>query len=127
MALEMQRAFHALRGHADSAGSGLGLAIGIAYGIATIGAIGFEERIDYGAIGLVTNLAARMCDEARAGEILVDADTLARADAVFDEEPIGRLTIKGLPMPIAVVRVKGERPGAARPPSAAEKSRPDRG
>ena len=123
MALDMQRAFQALSGRGDGIGFELGLAIGIAHGMATIGAIGFEERIDYGAIGLVTNLAARMCDEARAGEILADEATLSRAGAGLDSESIGRFSIKGFPRPIAVFRVKGERVGAAQLAPSAEISR----
>src|SRR5256885_15387086 len=46
----------------------LALGVGIAQGYATIGAIGFEGRWDYGAIGTVTNLAARLCGEAKAGQ-----------------------------------------------------------
>jgi class 3 adenylate cyclase len=107
MSLAMQRAFQTLRGPGHDADSELGLAIGIAQGMATIGAIGFEGRIDYGAIGLVTNLAARICDEARSGEILVDAAALRSARIVLDAEPLGSFSLKGIPSAVSVARVKG--------------------
>ena len=58
----------------------LDFGIGIAQGYATIGAIGFEGRLDYGAIGTVTNLAARLCGEAQPGQILISKRVLASVD-----------------------------------------------
>jgi len=55
----------------------LALGVGIAQGYATIGGIGFEGRWDYGAIGTVTNLAARLCSEAEAGQILISSRVAA--------------------------------------------------
>lgn len=84
------------------------LACGIAYGFATLGAIGFESRIDYGAIGMVTNLAARLCAEARAGEILVSARVANALPASFELERAGPFALKGLRDPVAAHRVLGE-------------------
>lgn len=87
----------------------LGLGIGIAQGYATIGAIGFEGRLDYGAIGTVTNLAARLCAEAKDGQILVTSRVAAAAEAVADTEEVGSLALKGLARPVRtfnVVRLK---------------------
>ena len=105
MAVALQHAFRALLVKWRELGIDLGLAIGIARGMATIGAIGFEGRIDYGAIGLVTNLASRICDEARAGEILVDDEVLIGLSMPIEAEPLGRLSLKGIPSPVAVSRI----------------------
>jgi len=107
MALAMQREFHSLCDGWRDRHIELELAIGVAEGPATIGAIGYEGRIDYGAIGHVTNLAARLCDEALGGEILVDQHTLDRIGAGVDAEPLRRVALKGLSKPTAIARVRG--------------------
>jgi class 3 adenylate cyclase len=76
-------------------GFSLDLGVGIADGYATIGAIGFEGRWDYGAIGTVTNLAARLCGEARPGQILVAQRLLAAVEGLVVFEPVGELALKG--------------------------------
>ena len=73
MALSMRERLGELTPDWRTRGWDLGMGIGMAEGYATLGAIGFEGRWDYGAIGTVTNLAARLCGEARAGQILVPA------------------------------------------------------
>jgi adenylate cyclase len=91
-------------------GYDLGLGVGIAEGYATIGAIGFEGRWDYGAIGTVTNLAARLCGEAKAGQILVSSRVAGAAEDLISFEAVGTLTLKGLLKPVAtfnVVELKG--------------------
>ena len=71
MALRMQREMAVLRSQWSRRGYDLHMGVGIAQGFATIGGIGFDGRIDYGAIGTVTNLSARLCGEAAGGEILI--------------------------------------------------------
>ena len=91
-------------------GHNLGLGVGIAQGYATIGAIGFEGRWDYGAIGTVTNLAARLCGEAKPGQILISQRLLSTVDELVEVEPVGELTLKGFHRPITahnVLRLKG--------------------
>jgi class 3 adenylate cyclase len=83
----------------------LDLGIGIAQGFATIGAIGFEGRWDYGAIGTVTNVAARLCGEAGPGQILVSMRVATEAEDLIEAEEVGPLTLKGLARPIRAVRV----------------------
>lgn len=100
MATEMQRAFVVLGQEWQRRGYELGLGCGIAQGYATLGQIGFEGRWDYAAIGSVTNLAARLCGEARAGQVLVDRKTLARVDASVRATPLGPLTLKGFNQPV---------------------------
>ena len=88
---------------------GFSLDLGIAQGYATIGAIGFGGRRDYGAIGTVTNLAARSCGEAAPGQILISQRVLGAAEEGVEVEPAGELTLKGFSRPVAahnVLRLK---------------------
>ena len=106
MAQQMQQRMSTLAGGWKRRGYDLQLGVGIAMGYATIGAIGFEGRVDYGAIGNVTNLAARLCGEARGGEILVAPRVAAALDGSgLSLEPAGEFALKGLARPIAVSRV----------------------
>jgi len=81
----------------------------VAQGYATIGAIGFEGRWDYGAIGTVINLAARLCAEARADQILVSQRVAAAVECVAVLAPVGPLTLKGFARPVPVSRSFGDR------------------
>ncbi|MFQ5946275.1 MAG: adenylate/guanylate cyclase domain-containing protein [Anaerolineae bacterium] len=85
----------------------LAFGIGIAHGYATIGAIGFEGRWDYAAIGTVTNLAARLCGEAKPGQILIPQRLLGTVDELVEVEPVGELTLKGLLKPVPTFNVVG--------------------
>ncbi len=111
MALKMQHDMATLAAGWRKRGYELQLGIGIAMGYATIGAIGFEGRIDYGAIGNVTNLSARLCGEAAGGEILIAPRVLAALGDGFATEPAGELMLKGLHRAVATTRVSGERAG----------------
>jgi len=112
MALDMQTAFQALGIEWARRGFELGLGCGIAQGYATLGQIGFEGRWDYAAIGSVTNLAARLCAEARGGQVLVDRKTLAKIDALVQSTPLGPLTLKGFTQPVPAFSVEGLKPQA---------------
>ncbi|MBI1736844.1 MAG: response regulator [Candidatus Rokubacteria bacterium] len=110
MAVAMRDRVHDLRQRWVRQGFDLALGVGIAQGYATIGAIGFEGRWDYGAIGTVTNLAARLCGEAGGGQVLVSSRVAGAAEAVAEVEPVGALTLKGLLRPVptfSVLRLKG--------------------
>ena len=106
MALGMQAAFVPLAAGWRRRGFELGIGIGVARGYATIGAIGFEGRWDYGAIGSVTNLAARLCSEARSGQVLAARRALAHIEERVRAEPLGELVLKGFSQPVEVVEVK---------------------
>ena len=80
----------------------LDFGIGVAYGYATLGAIGFEGRLDYGAIGTVTNLAARLCAEAQPGQVLLSQKVTTSVEALVEVEPVGDVTLKGLSRPMKV-------------------------
>ena len=110
MAVAMRELYDGLSTNWDKLGYSLGLGIGIAQGFATIGAIGFEGRWDYGSIGTVCNLAARLCGEAKAGQILIPQRFLASVADLAEVEPIGELSLKGFHRPVAahnIVRLKG--------------------
>jgi class 3 adenylate cyclase len=78
----------------------------VSIGFATIGRIGFEGRLDYTAIGTVVNQAARLCDEAKPGEILVTQRVAGAAGALINGEPVGELLLKGLRQAVACWRLK---------------------
>jgi len=78
----------------------LGFAIGIAHGYATLGQIGFERRCDYAAVGTVVNLAARLCSEARDGQILIDPKVYTAIEQFAEVERIGELALKGFKRPM---------------------------
>jgi adenylate cyclase len=86
-------------------GHDLDFGVGIAQGYATIGAIGFEGRMDYGAIGSVTNLAARLCGEARPGQILIQRRVFAAVEELIDATAVGELALKGFSRPIPTYEV----------------------
>jgi adenylate cyclase len=88
-------------------------AVGIAQGYATIGAIGFEGRWDYGAIGTVTNLAARLCGEAKGGQILVSSRVAGVLEERIELEEVGRLTLKGFLRPVPTFNALGLRTPAS--------------
>ena len=96
-----------LTGQWRKRGYDLDFGVGIAQGYATIGAIGFEGRWDYGAIGTVTNLAARLCGEAKPGQILVSRRFLGTVEDLVETEPEGNVTLKGFVRPVPVFNVVG--------------------
>jgi len=95
MALDMRDAVAKLAAEWTRRGHDLGFGVGVANGYATMGAIGFEGRRDYGAIGPVCNLAARLCSEAKAGQILVSQRVHGRIEQRVDMQPLGELALKG--------------------------------
>jgi class 3 adenylate cyclase/CheY-like chemotaxis protein len=105
MALAMRGTVEALTARWRKLGHELDFGVGIAQGYATLGAIGFEGRWDYGAIGTVTNLAARLCGEARPGQILVSRRLFGALDTLIDAEPVGDLSLKGFAKPVSAFNV----------------------
>ena len=122
MALAMQRRFALLEQDWRRRGYGLEMGIGVAQGYATIGAIGFEGRRDYGAIGTVTNLAARLCDRAAGGQVLVSQRVLGHVAEQVSAQPVGELTLKGFSRPVSAFSIASPQAaaaGAADPPPGA--------
>ncbi|MEP7209139.1 MAG: response regulator [Casimicrobiaceae bacterium] len=118
MALRMQEDFAPLRREWLRLGYDLALGIGIAKGFATLGAFGYESRVDYSAIGSVVNLAARLCGEAAAGETLLDRRARAALGDMAQGEDVGPLTLKGFHQPVPAFRLTGLASGPATAPVA---------
>jgi adenylate cyclase len=129
MALEMRQAIGALtdggrRGRGRRAklsacswfekwrrlGHDIGFGIGIAHGFATLGTIGFEGRFDYAAIGTVSNVPSRLCDEAKPGQILISPRVLMKVEDAVAVEPVGEFALKGIRRPLAAYDVLGTKP-----------------
>jgi class 3 adenylate cyclase len=115
MALEMRGAIGALTDKWRRLGHDIGFGIGIAHGFATLGTIGFEGRFDYAAIGTVSNVASRLCDEAKPGQILISPRVLMAVEDAVIVEPVGEFALKGIRRPLAAYNVLG---GAAAAPEA---------
>lgn len=90
-------------------GHELGFGVGIAHGYATLGRIGFEGQFAYTAIGSVANLAARLCGEAKTGQILIDGKVHVATEASIEAEPTGELALKGFHRPVRAFNVKSVR------------------
>ena len=105
MALEMHARVKGLRTGWLKKGYDLDLGIGLAAGYATLGNIGFEGRMDYGAVGNVTNLASRLCDEAKGGQILTNQKTFSKIEELFEAEPLEELELKGFSRPVAAFNI----------------------
>jgi len=110
MALETREAMGALMEKWRQLGHDVGFGIGIAHGFATLGTIGFEGRFDYAAIGTVSNVASRLCDEAKAGQILISPRVFTAVKDAVTVEPLGEFTLKGIGRPLAAYNVLGAKP-----------------
>jgi class 3 adenylate cyclase len=96
----------------------LGFGTGIDLGYATVGRIGFEGRFDYAAIGTVTNLSARLCQEAGDGQILVSQRVYAEVEHLVEAVALGTLSLRGFARPLlafSVQRLRAAEPESAQP------------
>ena len=107
MALELRSALVALTQTWRRLGHEIGFGIGIAHGFATLGTIGYEGRFDYAAIGTVSNVASRLCDEAKPGQILISPRVLMKVENAVKVEPVGEFELKGIRRPLAAYNVVG--------------------
>ena len=105
MALELRNALGALTQTWSRLGHEIGFGIGIAHGFATLGTIGYEGRFDYAAIGTVSNVASRLCDEAKPGQILISPRVLMKVENAVKVEPVGEFVLKGIRRPLAAYNV----------------------
>jgi adenylate cyclase len=105
MALEMRDTIGSLTEKWCRLGHDIGFGIGIAHGFATLGTIGFEGRFDYAAIGTVSNVASRLCDEAKPGQILISPRVLMAIEQLVKVEAVGEFTLKGIRRPLAAYNV----------------------
>ena len=105
MAIEMREAIGALTQRWLNRGHSLGFGVGIAVGYATLGQVGFEHRLEYAAIGSVTNLASRLCSEAKAGQIVVSRRAYGMVERWVDALPIDDLHLKGFNHPVLAMEI----------------------
>jgi len=113
MSVEMRDSIGALTQKWRNRGHSLGFGVGIALGYATLGQIGFEQRLEYAAIGSVTNLASRLCDEAKANQIVVSQRVFGMVEQWAEGRALDDLTLKGFNHPILAVEILGWREEAA--------------
>ncbi len=105
MACEMRDTIGALTNKWRNRGHSLGFGMGIALGYATLGQIGFEQRLEYAAIGSVTNLASRLCDEANANQIVVSRRVYGVVEPWVDAAPLDDLALKGFNHPVLAMEI----------------------
>ena len=111
MALEVRDAIGALTANWSRLGHEIGFGIGIAHGFATLGTICFEGRFDYAAIGTVSNVASRLCDDAKPGQILISPRVLMAIEDAITVEPVGEFSLKGIRRPLAAYNVVAAKSG----------------
>jgi class 3 adenylate cyclase/HAMP domain-containing protein len=109
MAVEMRDVIGALTEKWRNRGHSLGFGVGIALGYATLGQIGFEHRLEYAAIGSVTNLASRLCDEAKAGQIVASRRVYGMVEPWVEASPLDDLVLKGFNHPVLAMEIKSWR------------------
>jgi class 3 adenylate cyclase/HAMP domain-containing protein len=105
MAVEMRDTIGLLTQKWRNRGHSLGFGVGIALGYATLGQIGFEQRLEYAAIGSVTNLASRLCDEAKAGQIVVSQRVYGMVELWAEGVSLDALNLKGFNHPVLAVEI----------------------
>jgi class 3 adenylate cyclase len=105
MAIDMRTAIGKLVEKWSKLGHDIGFGIGIAHGFATLGTIGFEGRFDYAAIGTVSNVVSRLCDEAKPGQILISPRVLMAVEKDITVEPVGDFSLKGIRRPLTAYNV----------------------
>jgi len=105
MAMEMRDKIGLLTQKWRNRGHSLGFGVGIALGYATLGQVGFEHRLEYAAIGSVTNLASRLCDEAKANQVVASRRVYGMVEQWVDAAPIDDLVLKGFNHPVLAVEI----------------------
>ena len=105
MALKTREVMGVLTAKWRQLGHEIGFGIGIAHGYATLGTIGFEGRFDYAAIGTVSNVASRLCDEAKPGQILISPRVLMAVKDAVTVEAVGEFELKGIRRPVTAYNV----------------------
>jgi class 3 adenylate cyclase/HAMP domain-containing protein len=105
MAVEMRDTIGELTERWRNRGHSLGFGLGIALGYATLGQVGFDKRLEYAAIGSVTNLASRLCDEAKANQIVVARRVFGAVEQWVEARPLDDLVLKGFNHPVLAVEI----------------------
>ena len=107
MAVAMRSRVQDLAASWEAAGHDLGFAVGVAQGFATLGRIGYEGRVDYAAVGSVTNLAARLCEYAEPWQVLVSQRIHTAVGDLAVSEPVGNLELRGFSRPVRTHAIRG--------------------
>ena len=105
LALDMRERVEQLSQRWRRIGHTLGFGVGIAAGYATLGQIGFEQRREYTAIGSTINLASRLCDEARTGQIIIGQRAFSAIEQNVEARSVGELSLKGFAKPVAAYEI----------------------
>src|SRR5262245_51186873 len=105
MALEMRDEVAKLSVKWSHSGHDIGFGVGVAHGYATLGSVGYEGRLQYSVTGKVANLASRLCDQAKDGQILVDINVFSAVETLVDVEFAGELALKGFSRPVKAFNV----------------------
>ena len=105
MALEMRDEIGQLTERWKNRGHSLGFGVGIALGYATLGQVGFEQRLEYAAIGSVTNLASRLCGEAKPNQIVVSRRVYGMVEPWVEARPLDDLQLKGFNHPVLAMEI----------------------
>lgn len=105
MAVEMRDTIGPLTERWRNRGHSLGFGIGIALGYATLGQVGFEQRLEYAAIGSVTNLASRLCGEALANQIVVSRRVYGIVEPFVEARALDDLQLKGFNHPVLAMEI----------------------
>ncbi|MGY4499313.1 class 3 adenylate cyclase/HAMP domain-containing protein [Bradyrhizobium sp. GM24.11] len=105
MAVEMRDTIGPLTERWRNRGHSLGFGIGIALGYATLGQVGFEQRLEYAAIGSVTNLASRLCGEALANQIVVSRRVYGMVEQSVEARALDDLHLKGFNHPVLAMEI----------------------
>ncbi len=106
MALEMRDELARLSAKWSRSGHDVGFGVGVAHGYATLGTVGYEGRFQYSVTGKVANLASRLCDEAKNGQILVDIHVFNAVETHTDIEFIEDMVLKGFSRPVKTFNVR---------------------
>ena len=106
MALEMRDELARLSAKWSRSGHDVGFGVGIAHGYATLGTVGYEGQFQYSVTGKVANLASRLCDEAKNGQILIDIHVFNAVETRADIEFIEEMVLKGFSRPVKTFNVR---------------------
>lgn len=82
--------------------------VGINSGLAVVGNVGTEKRVDYTVLGSSVNIASRLeSGVAKPGQVVISQNTMDRIMGSFETESLGEFALKGLVQKMPVFAVTG--------------------